>query len=79
MGIQKHIPEIGKQYGQWTIISEEIKRGSNRATYWRVRCQCGSESWRNASSLTTGKTNSCKSCSKTSNNINTYILSYYKQ
>ena len=30
MGTQKYIPIIGKQYGQWTVISTEIKRHSEK-------------------------------------------------
>ena len=76
---QKHFPVIGKQYGQWTVISDEIKRGTRRNTYFRVECNCGRESWRLAVALVKGTTNSCKSCAKTNNNIDTYILSYFNK
>lgn len=44
MGTQKYIPIIGKQYGQWTVISTEIKRHSeknNRTAYFKVRFNYG--------------------------------------
>lgn len=75
-------PEIGAQYGQWTIISEEIKKGSmikggsDRTSYWKVRCICGRETWRSSNALVYNKTNSCKSCCKTVNSENTFIVSY---
>jgi hypothetical protein len=75
---QKHIPEVGKQYNQWTIISDEIKRGSNRATYWKVICKCGKETSRNAISLITGHSKSCKSCART-DTYNTFTLSYFRK
>ena len=46
MGIRKYSnPIIGTIYGQWTIISTEIKNNgsNNRSTYYKVRCQCGKE------------------------------------
>ena len=42
--ILKYVPIIGKQYRDWTVISDQIyKKDSNRATYWKVRCKCGKE------------------------------------
>ena len=73
---RKHIPIIGEQYGQWIVISTEIKINTNRATYWRVRCKCGAESWRNASSLVSGRTNSCKSCARTAKFEDSFALAY---
>ena len=64
MGIRKYNnPIIGTIYGQWTIISTEIKNnGSNsRNTYYKVRCQCGKEGWRAAHTLISNTTKSCKS------------------
>ena len=51
MGIRKYSnPIIGTIYGQWTIISTEIKNNgsNNRSTYYKVRCQGGKEGWRAA-------------------------------
>ena len=61
----KYIPEIGKKYRDWTVISEEIhNKPSNRATYWKVRCKCGFEDFRSAAHLVNLNSGSCKSCSK---------------
>jgi len=82
MGITKHIPELGKIYGQWTIISKEIKRHSNkkdRTSYFHVKCNCGKEGWRAAHTLENGKTKACKSCCKSPNNINSFVLSYFNR
>ena len=82
MRTQKYIPIIGKQYGQWTVISTEIKRHSeknNRTAYFKVKCSCGREGWRSAHNLEKGSTKGCKSCCKSPNNINSFILSYYNK
>lgn len=82
MGKLKHEPIKGNQYGQWTVISNEIKRHSeknNRVAYFNVRCSCGREGWRAAHTLINGTTKACKSCCKTPNNINSFILSYYRK
>lgn len=66
----REIPIIGDKFGQWTIISTEIKSGSqlkgndDRSLYWRVQCKCGENSWRLATHLKNGKTNACKACCK---------------
>lgn len=61
--ILKYVPIIGQQYRDWTVISDEIfKRTTNRATYWKVRCKCGSEEIRDAAHLINNRTSSCKSC-----------------
>ena len=83
--VGKYVPIIGKLYNQWEVISEEIKKGSkenninDRHTYFRVKCKCGKESWRSAYLLEKGTTKSCKSCSKSPNNVNTFINSYYNK
>lgn len=81
----KYIPIVGTIYGQWEVISEDIKQGnrlegsSNRQAYWKVKCQCGRISWRNASQLVNNVTNSCRSCAKSANNVNTFINTYHRQ
>ena len=40
---RKHIPEIGKQYGQFTVISEEIGRSNDQRILFNVKCSCGKE------------------------------------
>lgn len=39
--------EIGKQYGAYTILAEEVRVASNgRRVYWYfTRCTCGNEAW----------------------------------
>jgi len=75
---QRLIPEVGKQYGQWQVISDTIKRSTNRKTYWEVRCKCGKETFRSAETLIKGTSKSCKSCSKTST-YHTFAYSYLKR
>lgn len=78
----KHIPVIGEKFGQWTVISDEIKRHSaqhNRTRYFKVRCKCGREGWRAIHTLKTGTTKSCKSCSKSPNNIDAFLLTYFNK
>lgn len=72
----------GTVYGQWTVISNERKHHSipkGRNTYYNVRCSCGREGWRSANLLEKGMTKSCKSCCKSPNNINSFILSYFNK
>jgi len=77
-------PIIGQTYGQWTIISTEIKKGGeirgtkDRTSYWKVKCNCGHETFRSCHSLRTGRTKACKSCCKTVNNFNTFLERYFK-
>ena len=46
-----------QRFGLWTVIGPHERR--NRGTYWYCRCDCGTEKWVNARSLTTGKSKSC--------------------
>lgn len=66
---QREIPPIGKKFGLWTVISTETKSGSElnknsnkRAIYWKVRCECGCEAWKNSSQLKNGTSTRCKKC-----------------
>lgn len=82
MGVIKHIPEIGKVYGQWTVISTTVKRHSmknNRTSYFKVRCACGREGWRAVHTLVNNITKSCKSCCKNPQNTNTIINSHFNR
>lgn len=61
----KYIPIIGNQYRDWTVICDEIyKKPSNRNTYWKVQCKCGTIGLRSAQHLINNNVSSCKSCSK---------------
>ena len=67
---RKHIPEIGKQYGQFTIISEEIGRSNDKKILFKVRCSCNKEQFVRAYFLESGRQTCCKECrSKINYNI----------
>lgn len=86
-------PPIGKTFGQWTVISDEIKSGKeiingshSRSLYWKCKCTCGKIEWKHSKLLQQGKCNACKSCSKKSYldehgfiPINTVLLHKYNQ
>ena len=61
---RKHIPEIGKQYGQFTVISEEIGRSKDQKILFKVRCSCNKEQFIRAYFLESGRQDCCKSCSQ---------------
>lgn len=74
-------PVIGTKYGQWTVISTEIKSGGimypnskSRNIYFKVQCNCGQIGWRMLSSLKNGKTTACKSCCKLNGDLTNFIL-----
>lgn len=69
----------GLKFGKWVVISNELKRGSNRSIFYNVQCECGHIGWRVASLLKIGRTKACKSCCKTNNDINTFIHSYFNK
>lgn len=58
----KPLPEIGTQFGRWTVISEEVqirKHGTKGHKFMRVQCRCGSKNWVALSRLRGGYSNSC--------------------
>lgn len=61
---RKHIPEIGKQYGNFTVISEEIGRSNDQKILFKVKCSCGKEQFIRAYFLESGRQDCCKSCSQ---------------
>ena len=61
---RKHIPEIGKQYGNFTVISEEIGRSTDQKILFKVKCSCGKEQFIRAYFLESGRQDCCKSCSQ---------------
>lgn len=87
------LPLVGKTFGQWTVISDEIKsgkeviKGSNsRSLYWKCKCTCGKVEWKHSKLLQQGKCLACKSCSKKSYlddhgfvNIDAVLLHKYNQ
>lgn len=67
-------PPVGSKFGNWTVVSEELKSGNvlfpgskNRTLYWNVQCDCGYIGWRNPYHLKTGKSTCCKKCGRTGN------------
>ncbi len=80
--MRKYTAIKGTVFGQWIVISNERKHHSiskGRNTYYNVRCSCGREGWRSANTLEKGITKACKSCCKSPNNINSFILSYFNR
>lgn len=81
----KFIPVIGDTFGRWTVVSSEVKKGSQvggsevRSAHWFVECECGLRSWRNASRLLEGKTNGCKACCRNSDGENSRIVSFVRK
>lgn len=72
-------PIVGTKYGQWIVISTNIKTSNlpnNRMVSWKVQCSCGKITFRDASCLRSGKTKACMSCAKTVYGEDTYIASY---
>lgn len=80
---------IGTKFGLWTIISDEVKVGSEsgkgRNLYQLCQCCCGNIQWKALSALRAGTTTRCKKCGNktylTENgevNINSMILSFYR-
>lgn len=53
---------IGTKFGLWTIISDEVKVGSNRSLYQLCQCACGNIQWKALSALRSGSTTRCKKC-----------------
>lgn len=67
---RKHIPEIGKQYGNFTVISEEIGRSKDQKILFKVKCSCNKEQFVRAYFLESGRQTCCKECrSKINYNI----------
>ena len=64
MSVRKHIPEIGNQYGDLTVISDEISKTKDGKILFNVRCSCGEELFVRAYFLESGRQTSCRSCSQ---------------
>lgn len=76
---------IGTKFGLWTIISDEVKVGSNRGLYQLCQCVCGETQWKALTALRAGTSTRCKKCGNKTFindngevNINALILSFYK-
>lgn len=84
---------IGRKFGLWTVVSDEVKSGSqvsptsnSRNLYWLVQCDCGELAWRNSAVIQSGKSTRCKRCGNKvyidangMTKINSIILSKYNQ
>ena len=55
---------VGNVYGDYTVLDAEIRRRSNGAIQFPVRCKCGKETFCTKQELQTGKRNRCDSCGK---------------
>lgn len=56
----KRIDHTGSRFGSWTAIA--LDRTNGHRTWWRVRCDCGTEAVVRADSLTGGGSVRCTSC-----------------
>lgn len=66
--IRKKAP-LGKKYGLWTVISDEVKSSKEinsnfkgRQMYYNVQCSCGEQAWVSMSSLKNKESTRCKKC-----------------
>lgn len=48
---------LGQTFGRWTVIGQPVRH--NRSTYYRCRCQCGTEKSVPQQTLKKGKSQSC--------------------
>ncbi len=56
-------PKIGEKFGSWTVASENVEK-YQRWYKFHVKCKCGVEKYVLASTLRSGKSICCRSCSK---------------
>lgn len=54
---------VGKLFADWTVISYEGKRDTERHWY-KVKCKCGNESIVERNILKSGKSTKCRSCAR---------------
>lgn len=62
--MRKHNPILGKQYGNLTIISEDISKTKDSKILFKVKCSCGKEQYIRAYFLESGRQDCCKNCSQ---------------
>lgn len=81
----REVYPAGTKFGQWTIISDEVKVGNDRALYQLCKCSCGNISWKKLVTLRNGTSTRCKKCcNKTfitedgKISINAMIVTFYK-
>lgn len=80
----RNIYPVGTKFGSWTIISDEVRVGNNRALYQLCKCICGNESWKSLTSLRAGTSKKCKKCANKhfigdngEINVNGVVLSFF--
>lgn len=56
--------EIGKRFGDWTLMSHLVRLPGKSYKSLLVKCECNHEQFISSSSLLQGKSTKCKSCSK---------------
>lgn len=59
--IKKHVT-LGQTFGNWTVISEDVRRTANSSVLVHVKCTCGSEKHAQLSHLRAGQSKSCEAC-----------------
>lgn len=82
----RQIPPVGHKYGQWTVISEQVKTDGQRNICWLCQCDCGAVNWKQKSALLRGASKGCSKC-RTKKfitadgdlNLSTFLISKYKQ
>jgi hypothetical protein len=50
---------IARQFGRWTVLRPEGRRGTRREAYWHCRCDCGTERVVREENLRGGRSQSC--------------------
>ena len=55
-------PPVGQSFGLWTVISDEVKVGTDRAIHWLCQCKCGNTAWKKPSILRKSLSTRCKRC-----------------
>ena len=55
---------INKKFGKLTVIKKTDLRDACRRIIWKCQCECGNERLVDTSSLTSGKVQACKECTK---------------
>ena len=62
----------GKRFGRLTVLRHEYRLiGKRKRIYWKCRCDCGKDTYVEASNLTTGHARSCKCLQKESRHEHT--------
>lgn len=60
---RKNFPIKDKQYGDYTVIDEQIEVSSDNKIKYHVKCKCGKEQYVRSWFLESGRQKSCRECS----------------